>query len=216
VAGIWISGLYKLLFPKSISEKVKTPISIIGTLVLSILLVLFAFPSTGPIIGVLLIQSTQEGPMAPYIGLFGFALGLTIPFSLIIIFANTIKNKVQNKSWTGSIKIVLGFLLFGFALKYLSNADLIVQAEIFTRNVFLALWVLNYGLLALFLFRFLKVDTRDTKKRLPISNIILGIFTVVFVIYLIPGFWGAPLKLVNGFPPPIEYGASVDNTLTED
>lgn len=168
-------------------------------------LVIVSFSCTGPIIGTLLVQTAGSGSlMGPIIGMFGFALALAIPFTLFALFPSMLKKLPKSGSWLNTVKVVLGFLELALSLKFLSVADLAYGWHILDRETFLALWIAIFGLLGLYLLGMLHLKS-DGEKRKPIGvvRLMLGIITLAFTAYLIPGLWGAPLRTTSAFVPPM-------------
>ncbi len=202
-------GWFELTLPSSWTNKVDNKASSTGGL-LSIFLMAFtlslvSFSCTGPIIGFLLVEVSTSGSIAgPAIGMLGFAIALALPFTLFAMFPTWLKQAPKSGSWMNTIKIVLGFIELAFSLKFLSVADLAYGWGILDREVFLALWIVIFGLMGLYLIGKLKFKSdQGNGDAMPVPCIMLGLITLAFTVYLIPGLWGAPCKAVSAFAPPV-------------
>jgi thiol:disulfide interchange protein DsbD len=181
---------------------------IIGIFFMALALALVSFSCTGPIVGTLLVESATIGGMAPFIGMFGFSLALALPFGLFAAFPGWMNSLPKSGGWLNTVKVVLGFLEFAFAFKFLSNADLVVDAHLLERELFIAIWIGVFLALSLYLFGFIKMPHDSPLEYLSVGRTMLGLSSLIFVIYLLPGMWGAPLNLISGFPPPTTYSES--------
>ncbi|MCD8296567.1 MAG: thioredoxin family protein [Prevotella sp.] len=202
-------GWFELTLPSSWTNKVDNKASSTGGL-LSIFLMAFtlslvSFSCTGPIIGFLLVEvSTSGSILGPAIGMLGFAIALALPFTLFAMFPTWLKQAPKSGSWMNTIKVVLGFIELAFALKFLSVADLAYGWRILDREVFLSLWIVIFGLMGLYLIGKLKFRSdAGSEGAMPVPCIMLGLASLAFTVYLIPGLWGAPCKAVSAFAPPI-------------
>ncbi|TNE99743.1 MAG: thiol:disulfide interchange protein, partial [Bacteroidetes bacterium] len=171
-------------------------------------LALVSFSCTGPIVGTLLVEAARTGGLTPIVGMFGFSLALALPFGLFAAFPGWMNSLPSSGGWLNSVKVVLGFLELALAFKFLSNADLAWQLHWLEREVFIAIWIGVFAALTLYLFGKLQLPHDSPVERLSVGRTLLGILSLVFVIYMIPGMWGAPLKLINAFPPPMHYSES--------
>ena len=205
-------GWFEIKLPDSwgnaVDNKASSTTGLISIFLMAFTLVLVSFSCTAPIIGLLLVQTVTSGDwLAPTIGMFGFALALALPFTLFALFPSWLKSAPKSGSWMETIKIVLGFVELAFSLKFLSVADLAYGWHIMDREVFLSLWIVIFGLLGLYLIGKLKFQVDaiggDIQKPMPVPCIILGLCSLAFSIYMIPGLWGAPCKAVSAFAPPI-------------
>ncbi|MCZ4244177.1 protein-disulfide reductase DsbD family protein [Pedobacter punctiformis] len=166
-------------------------------------LALVSFSCTGPIIGTLLVQAATTGALlGPAIGMFGFSLALAIPFALFALFPSAMNKLPKSGGWLNSVKVVLGFLELAFALKFLSNVDLAYHWEWFDREIFLALWIVIFGLMGIYLLGKLKFSHDSTLAFISVPRLFLATVVLAFTVYLIPGLWGAPLHSVSAFLPP--------------
>lgn len=205
-------GWFEIKLPDSwgnaVDNKASSTTGLISIFLMAFTLVLVSFSCTAPIIGLLLVQTVTSGDwLAPTIGMFGFALALALPFTLFALFPSWLKSAPKSGSWMETIKIVLGFVELAFSLKFLSVADLAYGWHVMDREVFLSLWIVIFGLLGLYLIGKLKFQVDaiggDIQKPMPVPCIMLGLCSLAFSVYMIPGLWGAPCKAVSAFAPPI-------------
>lgn len=203
-------GWFELTLPSSWTNKIDSKASstsgLLSIFLMAFTLALVSFSCTGPIIGFLLVEVTTSGSyMAPAMGMFGFALALALPFTLFALFPTWLKQAPKSGSWMNTIKVVLGFIELAFALKFFSVADLAYGWGLLDREVFLALWIVIFGMLGLYLIGKLKFqsDMYGEDKPMPVVCIMLGMVSFAFVVYMIPGLWGAPCKAVSAFAPPM-------------
>jgi thiol:disulfide interchange protein len=199
-------GAFELTMPASwstaLDSKADKTGGIIGALLMGLTFVLVSFSCTGPIVGTLLVEAAVGGGgFAPAVGMLGFSLALAIPFSLFALFPAALKSLPKSGGWMSSIKVVLGFVVLAFALKFLSIADAVGQWGILDREVFLALWIAIFLLMGLYLIGKIKFAHDSDLPYLSVPRLIIAIFTFAFVFYLIPGLWGAPLKAISSFLP---------------
>lgn len=180
----------------------------IGIFFMSLALAVVSFSCTGPIVGTLLVQAASHGGLAPIIGMLGFSLAIALPFTLFAAFPGWLNSLPKSGGWLNSVKVVLGFLELAFAFKFLSNADLVLQLHLLERETFLAIWIAVFTALTLYLFGKIKLSHDSPLTHLSVGRLGLGIFILAFVVYLIPGLWGAPLQWISGFPPPQQYSES--------
>ena len=181
--------------------------SLLSIFLMAFTLVLVSFSCTGPIIGMLLVETTTSGNwLAPAVGMFGFALALALPFTLFAMFPSWLKSAPKSGSWMNTLKVVLGFIELAFALKFLSVADLAYGWHILDREVFLSLWIVIFALLGAYLCGWLKFQSdmiNGESKPMPVVCIMGGLISLAFAIYMVPGLWGAPCKAVSAFAPPM-------------
>lgn len=180
----------------------------IGIFFMALALALVSFSCTGPIVGTLLVESATIGGMGPFVGMFGFSFALALPFTLFAAFPGWMNTLPKSGGWLNTVKVFLGFLELALAFKFLSNADLVVQAHFLEREMFLAIWIGVFAVLAMYLFGMFSLPHDSPLERLSVGRAMLGTTVVIFIIYLIPGLWGAPLKVISGFPPPMSYSES--------
>lgn len=201
-------GAFELVLPASWTNKLDTKADsttgIISIFFMSFTLVLVSFSCTGPIIGTLLVQAATMGSkIGPAIGMFGFALALSIPFSLFAIFPNMLQSMPKSGGWLNSVKVVLGFLELALALKFLSVADLAYGWRLLDREVFIVLWIVIFALLGMYLLGKIKFSHDSELKYVSVPRLFMSIISFAFAIYMIPGLWGAPLKAISAFAPPL-------------
>ncbi len=186
---------------------------------MALTLVIVSFSCTGPIVGPLLVLAGKGGVAGPVVGMFGFSLGLALPFSLFAIFPGLINKMAQSGGWLNQVKVVLGFIELMLALKFLSNADLSMKWRLLDREIFIAIWIVLSILLGIYLLGKLKLSHDDASAKnvygqeyVSIFKLFLAIMSFTFAVYLLPGMWGAPLNGVSAFLPPIgtfdAFGAS--------
>lgn len=191
----------------------------LGIFFMAFTLALVSFSCTGPIVGTLLVESATIGGIGPFIGMFGFSLALALPFALFAAFPGWLNSLPKSGGWLNTVKVFLGFLELALAFKFLSNADLVVQGHFLEREIFIAIWVGIFLVLALYLFGFIRLPNDSPVESLSVGRTILATTVFIFVIYLIPGLWGAPLNLISGFPPPMNYSESpkgLGTTITDN
>ena len=201
-------GAFEITLPSSwsnkIDEKSENTSGLLSIFLMAFTLTLVSFSCTGPIIGFLLVAvSTQGSILSPTIGMLGFAIALAIPFTLFAMFPSLLKSAPKSGGWMNVVKVVLGFIELAFALKFLSVADLAYGWHILDREVFLSLWIVIFGLLGIYLFGWLKFPHDDPDHRTNVPQFFIGMISLAFAIYMIPGLWGAPLKAISAFAPPM-------------
>ena len=181
---------------------------LLGIFFMAFTLALVSFSCTGPIVGTLLVEAATGGYMGPIIGMLGFSLAIALPFALFAAFPGWLNSLPQSGGWLNSVKVTLGFLEIALAFKFLSNADLVMQTHWLERELFLAIWIMIFGLLTMYLLGFLKFAHDSDLKHISVSRLSIAILTGTLTVYMIPGLWGAPLKIINAFPPPMQYSES--------
>lgn len=202
-------GWFELTLPSSWTNKVDNKASstsgLLSIFLMAFTLTLVSFSCTGPIIGFLLVEVSTSGSIAgPAIGMLGFAIALALPFTLFALFPTWLKQAPKSGSWMNTIKIVLGFIELAFALKFFSVADLAYGWGLLDREVFLSIWIVIFGMLGLYLIGKVKFRSdQGSTEAMPVPCIVLGMISLAFTVYLIPGLWGAPCKAVSAFAPPI-------------
>jgi len=183
---------------------------LIGIFFMAFTLSLVSFSCTGPIIGTLLVESAADGALlAPAIGMGGFAVALALPFTLFAIFPGWLNSLPQSGGWLNSVKVVLGLLELALALKFLSGVDLAYHWGILTREVFVAIWVVLFFIIGFYLLGKLKFSHDSNVERLSVTRFMFALIALIFAVYLLPGMWGAPLRLIDGVAPPLPH--SEDN-----
>ena len=204
-------GAFEIMLPNSWANKVDRQADrggIVGILFMALALAIVSFSCTGPIVGTLLFEAASNGIMGPIIGMFGFSLALALPFMLFAMFPGWLNTLPKSGGWLNTVKVFLGFLELALAFKFLSNADLVLQLHLLEREVFLAIWIAVFGTLAFYLFGKITLPHDSPQPSISVGRLMLGLLTLTFTIYLIPGLWGAPWKLISAFPPPMEYSES--------
>jgi thiol:disulfide interchange protein len=204
-------GAFEIMLPNSWANKVDSQADrggVIGILFMALALAIVSFSCTGPIVGTLLVEAASKGGIAPIIGMFGFSLALALPFMLFAMFPGWLNSLPKSGGWLNTVKVVLGFLELALAFKFLSNADLVLQLHLLEREVFLAIWIAIFGTLAFYLFGKITLPHDSPLTHISVGRLMFGLLVLTFTIYLIPGLWGAPLKIISAFPPTMEYSES--------
>ena len=201
-------GAFELVLPASwtskLDSKADSTTGVLSIFFMSFTLVLVSFSCTGPIIGTLLVQAASMGTVVgPAIGMFGFALALSIPFSVFAIFPNMLQSMPKSGGWLNSVKVVLGFLELALALKFLSVADLAYGWRLLDREAFIVLWIVIFSLLGVYLLGKIKFSHDSEVKYVSVPRLFMAIISFAFAIYMVPGLWGAPLKAISAFAPPL-------------
>lgn len=201
-------GAFELVLPSSwtnkMDAKADTTTGILSIFFMAFTLALVSFSCTGPIIGTLLVEAATSGSiLAPAVGMFGFALALAIPFTFFAIFPSWLESMPKSGGWLNSVKVVLGFLELALALKFLSVADLAYGWGILDRETFLVLWIVIFALLGLYLLGKLKLPHDSDAPYVSVPKLFMAIISFAFAVYMVPGLWGAPLKAISAFAPPI-------------
>jgi len=219
-------GAFELTLPSSWSNKLdqksEATTGLLSIFLMAFTLVLVSFSCTGPIVGFLLVAvSTQGDIIAPTIGMLGFAIALAIPFTLFALFPSLLKSAPKSGGWMNTVKVVLGFIELAFALKFLSVADLAYGWHLLDRETFLCLWIVLFALLGIYLLGWLKFPHDDDQRRTNVPQFFLGWVSLAFAVYMVPGLWGAPLKAISAFSPPMNtqdfnlYDGSVEAKYTD-
>lgn len=205
-------GWFEIKLPDSWANKVDSKANqatgLLSIFLMAFTLVLVSFSCTAPIVGLLLVQTVTSGNwIGPAVGMFGFALALAVPFTLFAIFPTLMKKSPKSGGWMNQIKVILGFIELAFSLKFLSVADLAYGWHLMDREVFLSLWIVIFLALGLYLTGKLKFQSDriggDLDKPMPVPCIMLGLCSIAFAVYMLPGLWGAPCKAVSAFAPPV-------------
>ena len=231
-------GAFELTLPSSWSNKIDRKVddlqsspkkpqtsnlqSLLSIFLMAFTLALVSFSCTGPIIGFLLVAvSTQGDILGPTVGMLGFAIALAIPFTLFALFPSLLKSAPKSGGWMNTVKVVLGFIELAFALKFLSVADLAYGWHILDREVFISLWIVLFALLGFYLLGWMKFPHDDDSRRTSVPRFFLALISLAFAIYMVPGLWGAPLKAISAFAPPMNtqdfnlYEGSVEARFTD-
>jgi len=205
-------GAFEIMLPNAWANKVDAQADrggMIGIFFMALALAIVSFSCTGPIVGTLLVQAASGGnQVGPIVGMFGFSLAIALPFTLFAAFPGWLNALPKSGGWLNTVKVFLGFLELAFAFKFLSNADLVLDLHLLERETFIAIWIAVFGALALYMFGKIKLPHDSDMPHLSVGRMSLGLIILTFTIYLVPGLWGAPLKLISGFPPPMTYSES--------
>ena len=201
-------GAFEITLPSSwttkLDAKADSTVGIVSILFMAFTLVLVSFSCTGPLVGTLLVQvAGSNSIVAPVIGMTGFAVALSIPFSLFALFPSWLKTLPKSGGWLNSVKVVLAFLELALALKFLSVADLAYGWHILDREVFLTIWIVVFALLGVYLLGKIRFPHDSESKHTSVLGVFLAIISFAFSVYMIPGLWGAPLKAISAFAPPL-------------
>lgn len=214
VFAISFFGAFEITLPSGLvnrAAKAESKGGLIGIFFMAFTLSLVSFSCTGPIIGTLLVEAAAGGSDAgPLMGMFGFSLALALPFALFAAFPGILRSLPKSGGWLNSVKIVLGFVELALALKFLSNVDMAYHWGFLKRELFLAIWIVIFSLLGLYLLNIIRFKSDSESKHVSIPGVLLAVLTFSFVTYLVPGLSGAPLRLISGFPPPIFYSEAME------
>lgn len=202
-------GAFEIRLPSkwgnAVDSKAESTTGLLSIFLMAFTLSLVSFSCTGPIIGFLLVQvSTTGSVVAPAIGMLGFAIALALPFTLFALFPSWLKSMPKSGGWMNVIKVTLGFLELAFALKFLSVADLAYGWRLLDRETFLALWIVIFALLGFYLLGKIKFPHDDDDNKVGVTRFFMALISLAFAVYMVPGLWGAPLKAVSAFAPPIQ------------
>lgn len=202
-------GAFEITLPSNwsnaVDSKAEQTTGLLSIFLMAFTLSLVSFSCTGPIIGFLLVEvSTADSIVGPAVGMLGFAIALALPFTLFALFPSWLKSMPRSGGWMNAVKVTLGFLELAFALKFLSVADLAYGWRLLDRETFLALWIVLFGLLGLYLLRKIKFPHDDDDTHVSVPRFFLALASLAFAVYMIPGLWGAPLKAVSAFAPPLQ------------
>lgn len=206
-------GAFEITMPNSLASKADNASNsggLKGIFFMALTLIIVSFSCTGPALGAVFgsVFDSEGGATLLSIALTGFGLGLAMPFMVFALFPNLMGNLPKSGGWLNTVKVVFGFIELALAFKFLSNADLVEQWHIVTREVFLTIWIGVFLAMALYLFGVFQTPHDSPVPFISVGRMLLGILTLCFTIYLIPGLWGAPLKVISGFPPPLNYSES--------
>jgi len=205
-------GAFEITVPNSWINKADSASDrggLLGIFFMAFTLALVSFSCTGPIVGTLLVEAASGGSyVGPIVGMFGFSLAIALPFAFFAAFPGWLNSLPKSGGWLNSVKVVLGFLELALAFKFLSNADLVLQTHLLEREVFIAIWIVIFALLTMYLLGKLKLSHDSDLPYVSVSRLFMATLTGAFTVYMIPGLWGAPLKIINAFPPPMHYSES--------
>jgi thiol:disulfide interchange protein len=201
-------GAFEIVLPSSWATKIDAQADrggIIGIIFMALALAIVSFSCTGPIVGTLLVEAASKGGIAPIIGMVGFSSAIALPFTLFAAFPGWMNSLPKSGGWLTKVKVTLGFLELALAFKFLSNADLVLQKHLLQREVFIGIWIIIFGSLALYLIGFFNLFKKNSLSKSSKWSIAFGILSLAFTIYLLPGIKNKPLNFISGFPPPINY-----------
>ncbi|MGV9003827.1 cytochrome c biogenesis protein CcdA [Flavobacterium sp.] len=204
-------GAFEIMLPNSWANKVDRQADkggIVGILFMALALAIVSFSCTGPIVGTLLVESASKGGIAPIVGMLGFSSALALPFMLFAMFPSWLTSLPKSGGWLNTVKVSLGFLELALAFKFLSQADLVLQLHIIEREVFIAIWIAVFGAWALYLLGKITLPHDSPMTHISVGRLFMALLVLTFTVYMIPGLFGAPLKLISAFPPPQTYSES--------
>ena len=199
-------GAFEIMLPNSWVNKVDKGASkggVLGIFFMALALAVVSFSCTFPIAGTALLDAATKGGIAPIISMLGFSMAIALPFALFAFFPGWLNTLPKSGGWLNTVKVVLGFLELAFAFKFLSMVDLVLEWHFLEREVFLAIWIAIFGTLGLYLLGKIKLPHDSPLEHISVGRLSMALIALAFTFYLIPGLWGAPLKLVSGFPPPM-------------
>lgn len=209
VFAISFFGAFEIVLPNkwlNAADKQSDKGGYIGIFFMAFTLALVSFSCTGPIVGTLLVDAAINGGIVgPMVGMFGFSLALALPFGLFAAFPGWLNSLPRSGGWLNSVKVVLGFLELAFAFKFLSIADMVLELHLLEREMFLSIWIVIFATLGFYLLGKIRLPHDSPTDSISVTRLMLGIATLSFTVYMIPGLWGAPVKLISGFPPPKNY-----------
>ncbi|WP_179352749.1 protein-disulfide reductase DsbD family protein [Winogradskyella vidalii] len=211
VFAISFLGAFEIVLPNSWANKADRQADrggLVGIFFMALALAIVSFSCTGPIVGTILVEAASKGGVAPVIGMLGFSTAIALPFALFAAFPGWLNTLPKSGGWLNTVKVVLGFLELALAFKFLSQADLVLQLHFLEREVFIAIWIAIFGTLSLYLFGKIQLPHDSPLKHISVGRLLLGLLTLTFTVYMIPGLWGAPLKIISAFPPPLDYSES--------
>ncbi len=211
VFAISFLGAFEIVLPNSWANKADRQADrggLVGIFFMALALAIVSFSCTGPIVGTILVEAASKGGVAPVIGMLGFSSAIALPFALFAAFPGWLNSLPKSGGWLNTVKVVLGFLELALAFKFLSQADLVLQLHFLEREVFIAIWIAIFGALALYLFGKIQLPHDSPLSHISVGRLMLGLLTLSFTVYMIPGLWGAPLNLISAFPPPMDYSES--------
>jgi thiol:disulfide interchange protein len=204
-------GAFEIVLPNSWANKVDRQADkggIVGILFMALALAIVSFSCTGPIVGTLLVESASRGGIAPLVGMLGFSSALALPFMFFAMFPGYLNTLPKSGGWLNTVKVSLGFLELALALKFLSNADLVLQLHLIEREVFIALWIVIFGSWGFYLLGKITMPHDGSAQYISVGRLVMALLVLSFTVYMIPGLFGAPLKLISAFPPPQTYSES--------
>ncbi len=205
-------GAFEIVLPSSWATKIDSKADkggVVGIFFMALALAVVSFSCTGPIVGTLLVESASKGGLAPIIGMLGFSLAIALPFMLFAMFPGWLNSMPKSGGWLNTVKVSLGFLELAFAFKFLSNADLVMQKHWLERELFIAIWIAVFAAWALYLFgKYMLPHDYEKADKIGVGRLMMAIIVTTFTFYMVPGLWGAPLKILSGLTPPMTYAES--------
>ena len=205
-------GAFEIMLPNSWANKVDRQADrggMIGIFFMALALAIVSFSCTGPIVGSALVAAATTGSyVAPILSMLGFSLAIALPFALFAAFPGWLNSLPKSGGWLNTVKVVLGFLELALAFKFLSMADIAWDLHLIERETFIAIWIAIFGALAMYLFGKIQLPHDSPLTHISVGRLLLGLMSLTFVVYLIPGLWGAPLKIISGLPPDMNYSES--------
>jgi thiol:disulfide interchange protein len=207
-------GAFEIVLPNSFVNKIDQQSNrsgFVGILFMAMALAVVSFSCTGPIVGTLLVEFASKGGIAPVIGMLGFSSALALPFMFFALFPGWLSSLPRSGSWLNTVKVSLGFLELALALKFLSNADMVLQLHWLERELFIAIWIAIFAVWGIYLLGKLKLPHDGANDSISVGRLLIALLVLSFTIYLIPGLFGAPLQLINAFPPPQNYSENHAN-----
>lgn len=202
-------GAFEIVLPSSWATKIDAKADkggVVGIVFMALALAVVSFSCTGPIVGTLLVEASRNGFLAPIVGMFGFSLAIALPFMLFAMFPGWLNSMPKSGGWLNTVKVSLGFLELAFAFKFLSNADLAYQKHWLERELFIAIWIAIFTAWALYLFgKYMLPHDYEKADKIGVGRLTMAIIVTAFTVYMIPGLWGAPLKILSGLTPPSTY-----------
>ncbi len=200
-------GAFEITLPSSwstaLDSKASKTTGFLSILLMAFTLVIVSFSCTGPIIGTLLVEAAGKSVLAPAIGMLGFAVALALPFTLFALFPKVLKKLPRSGSWMNTFKVTLAFLELALALKFFSVADLAYGWHLLDREVFISLWIVIFGLLGVYLLGGIRFPHDSKTEHISVTRFMLAVVSLAFAVYMVPGLWGAPLKAISAFAPPM-------------
>ena len=205
-------GAFELTLPSSWVNKMdrkSDKAGLVGIFFMAFTLALVSFSCTGPFVGTILVEAAAKGNFwGPVVGMAGFSVALALPFTLFALFPGWLSGLPKSGGWLNSVKVVLGFIELAFALKFLSNADMVLDWHLLEREVFIAFWVVIFTLLGFYLLGKIRLPHDSPLEKISVTRLFLAIVTLSFALYMVPGIWGAPVKIISAFAPPMTYSES--------
>jgi thiol:disulfide interchange protein DsbD len=216
-------GAFEIVLPSSWATKLDSQADkggVLGIIFMALALAVVSFSCTGPIVGTLLVESASKGGIAPIVGMLGYSTAIALPFMLFALFPGWLNSMPKSGGWLNTVKVSLGFLELAFAFKFLSNADLVLQKHYLHRELFIAIWIAVFAAWSMYLFgKYMLPHDYEKAEKIGVGRLMTAIFVTAFTLYMVPGLWGAPLKILSGLTPPINYaesttgfGAAADKT----